>query len=408
MAEKGTRGRAGHDAPRLTILTLADFYLPGFRAGGPVRSLQNMASTLGDDFGLWILTRDRDLGSDTPYSGILRGDWQEVGGARVRYLRPAETGLYLRKVLRSQPYDVLYLNSFLSARFTLIPLLLRRLHLIRARPTVLAPRGEFSPGAISLKSRKKRLWIFVSRILGMYRRLVWQASSQEEAELIRTTIGRGTRVIVAPDIVATAREGDPLTAGGSKPKAPGAARIVFLSRIAPMKNLMYTLKIADRITAGRVMFDIFGPVEDRRYWMECERWIRSTTNPRVQHRYRGELPHGQVHPVLARYDLMLFPTLGENFGHIVPEALAAGCPVVVSDQTPWNEIGRAGAGWVIPLDSPQDWLAAIQEIVDADERRMTQLRTAASLFARTHAARLADIESTRELFILAFREGTKP
>ena len=183
---------------------------------------------------------------------------------------------------------------------------------------------------------------------------------------------------------------------------------MFLSRIAPKKNLMYGLKVVDRITAGRVMFDIFGPVEDRRYWMECERWIRSTTNPRVQHRYRGELPHGQVHPVLARYDLMLFPTLGENFGHIVPEALAAGCPVVVSDQTPWDEIGRAGAGWVIPLDSPQDWLAAIQEIVDADERRMTQLRTAASLFARTHAARLADIESTRELFILAFRDGTKP
>jgi len=52
--------------------------------------------------------------------------------------------------------------------------------------------------------------------------------------------------------------------------------------------------------------------------------------------------------------------------------------------------------------------AAIQEIVDADERRMTKLRTAASLFARTHAARLADIESTRELFILAFRDGTKP
>ena len=52
-------------------------------------------------------------------------------------------------------------------------------------------------------------------------------------------------------------------------------------------------------------------------------------------------------------------TSGENFGHAIIEALACGCPVIISDQTPWNDLESFGAGWVIPLDDEKRWKSVI-------------------------------------------------
>src|SRR5438132_620616 len=52
------------------------------------------------------------------------------------------------------------------------------------------------------------------------------------------------------------------------------------------------------------------------------------------YRYCGPIPHEQVAGVLSDNDLLYLPTLGENFGHIIVESFAAGCPVLISDCTP--------------------------------------------------------------------------
>ena len=59
------------------------------------------------------------------------------------------------------------------------------------------------------------------------------------------------------------------------------------------------------------------------------------------------------------WDLFLFPTVGENYGHVIQEALSAGCVALISDQTPWQDLEQSGVGAAIPLDQPQrfvDWL----------------------------------------------------
>jgi hypothetical protein len=43
-----------------TILILNEYYLPGYKAGGPIRSISNLVSWLGDDFNFKIITTDRD------------------------------------------------------------------------------------------------------------------------------------------------------------------------------------------------------------------------------------------------------------------------------------------------------------------------------------------------------------
>ena len=101
------------------ILTFAQHYLPGYRAGGPIRTIANMVERLGNEFEFRIVTSDRDLGDDHPYEGVQIDSWVPCGQAFVRYVSPRGFGLRkIRNIIRSTPHDLIYLNSFLNSRFT--------------------------------------------------------------------------------------------------------------------------------------------------------------------------------------------------------------------------------------------------------------------------------------------------
>lgn len=111
---------------KVKILTFSVYYLPGYKGGGPVRTIENMVSHLDQEIEFWIVTRDRDLGDTVPYPAIKRGIWQKVGGAYVYYL-PAEAVNFtaVGDLINNTPHDIVYLNSFFDPVFTIYPLLHR-------------------------------------------------------------------------------------------------------------------------------------------------------------------------------------------------------------------------------------------------------------------------------------------
>jgi glycosyltransferase involved in cell wall biosynthesis len=148
---------------------------------------------------------------------------------------------------------------------------------------------------------------------------------------------------------------------------------------------------------GDVSYDIYGPVEDEEYWSECKRII-STLTPNVRVKYMGMVEHERVREVFADHDLFLFPTLGENYGHVICEALSAGCPVLISDQTPWRDLQEQGVGWDIPLEETERFRAIIQQCVDADEEWYAELVARATEYAKITASDPAIIEENRRMF----------
>ena len=185
----------------------------------------------------------------------------------------------------------------------------------------------------------------------------------------------------------------------ARAKTPGAARFVFLSRITRKKNLHLALERL-RTVDGAVTFDIYGPVIDPAYWRECQRVIEQMpSNVVVSH--RGAIAHDEVAAALAAYQFFLLPTASENFGHAIVEALAAGCPLVTSDQTPWTSLPQRGIGWDLPLDDERAWRNVLQACVDMNDAAYQQASTKASLFARQIAA--TDIAAEhRHLFASLF------
>jgi glycosyltransferase involved in cell wall biosynthesis len=268
----------------------------------------------------------------------------------------------LLRELRRESFDLLYVNSLWSPSFTVLPVLLTRVGLIRAKCILLAPRGELSPAALAIKQKKKRLFlVWWGRLLkGMT--LTWHASTSQEASNIRSVFAWADAMVV-PVQVGLPRTTVPPVAGGTS-----EAHFVFVSRIAAMKNL-HTVLASLRNVKKAIKFDIYGPIEDVQYWNRCLSIIESLP-AEIEVAYRGELSPGDVRPTFARYDAFVFPTLGESFGHVIAESLSASCPVICSDQTPWTSVLAAGGGSVVRNPTPARLGEEIGRIADrnASER----------------------------------------
>ena len=73
---------------RKDILIIMGRYLPGYKDGGPVRSIKNLTDFLGREYNFKILTCDRDHGDTEPYPNIKVNNWNHVGNADVYYVPP--------------------------------------------------------------------------------------------------------------------------------------------------------------------------------------------------------------------------------------------------------------------------------------------------------------------------------
>ena len=263
------------------------------------------------------------------------------GHSQIFYLNVRRPGQWLRlwRALRSVPFDLLYVNSLWNPAFTVVAILAVRFRLIHAQRILLAPRGELSAGALSLKARKKSLFLRWWAPLLRSVNVAWHAASDQEVEEIRAFFPWADITVNQPQVSFRAEPLPPAMV------AEGPARLVFIGRISPKKGLDVALT-ALRSLFEPVVFDIYGPLEDARYWSRCRSLIRQLPTY-VQATYRGELASADVRRTFSRYDAFLFPTRGENFGHVIAESLSASCPVFCSDQTPWTEVLDAGGGFVV-------------------------------------------------------------
>ncbi len=303
---------------------------------------------LGDEFDFRVVTLDRDLGDKQSYPGIVPGRWTTVGKARVMYLPPERTGLgSLRRIIRETPHDVVYLGGGFDPRFVLPSLLLRRLGLAPMRSVIVAPQGVFSAGALGIKQSKKRAFLALARRIGLYKGVAWHVSTPFEKHDVAKALRLEDQppfAFVAPNI-SSAPEGQPRPEAGNSPER---LQVVFLSRLSPKKNLDGALRILRGVDAP-LDFHIYGPREDAAYWSVCEREMRQLS-PNISATYHGAAAHSDVAKIMQSHDLFFLPTHGENFGHVIAEALCQGCPVLIADNTAFRDLESKHAGWDLPLD----------------------------------------------------------
>jgi glycosyltransferase involved in cell wall biosynthesis len=381
---------------RPVVLMFVGHYLPGYKAGGIITCVSNIADHLHKDFEFRIVTRDRDIGDERPYAGIQAGAWHQVGRASVMYLPPEELTLAgIRRVVEAIPHDLIYLTSFFEPMNVKL-LFNLRLGRVRCGPIVLAPQGEFAWPSLRQKYPKKAVFMRLARLAGLYSPVRWHASTDVEADDIQRIMR------IRPGAIGVAHQLPPAFAdpGNADDRADASAgrdlRVAFLSRISPEKNLHLALDVLRRAKA-RVAFDIIGPIGNPAYWTECEKAIQ-TLPSNISVRSLGAIPSTDAIKVLSRYDLMLFPTGGESYGQVIAESLLAGTPVLISTETPWRELPKRGLGWDLPLEDLDAYVRVIDSLPVLDEAGRREKRSS----VREAAARLLSespaIANVRDLF----------
>jgi glycosyltransferase involved in cell wall biosynthesis len=382
------------------VLMFIGHYLPARHAGGPLRSTASMVEGL-PECEFHVFTSETDFKSDEMLEGIAVNRWQWRGRALVFYASARRRRWFvLPRVVRGAAPDLIYLHGYFARRFTMPVLVLRRLGFLPRLPVILAPRGEFSPGALQLKSRRKQFYLNLARRLGLYRNVVWHACSAVEVEDIRQVHGPRVQIVEAANFPAVPSPDAPAM---HRRKGLPDCRLVFLSRISPKKNLLGAIETLVRVCES-VVFDVYGPIEDVAYWVRCEAAARDLpANVRMQ--YRGEVAPDGAEKVFAGYDALFLPTLGENYGHVIVEAWAAATPVLISDRTPWTELEADRVGWSAPPDDYATFAERIEALAQMDEAEHEHWRAGA--FARAEALACDDSlqAAYARLFTTALEQG---
>lgn len=289
---------------------------------------------------LEVVCGDRDLGSTEPLPGISPDTPIDQNGIAVTY-RSSVSYAWWKAKLRGTPSnpapDVLYLNSLFSVPYALQPLRAAKSLGIRV---VLAPRGMLGAGALAIKPAKKKLFLALARLFGLFRGVRWHASTPLEVSEIRQQF---------PQAECRVAMNVPLFhAKPSKPSFDEVLSFLVLGRISQKKNIHFALEALQKVDlAGKELtIELVGPAEDKPY---LERLL-SMARPGLKVVHTGALPPESLGEVWSRSHALLMPTSHENFGHAVVEAWAHGRPVLLSDQTPWRGLAELDLGWDLPLD----------------------------------------------------------
>lgn len=355
-------------------MVFADWYEPGFKAGGPIRSCVNFAAHMKEDYDIYIFTGDRDLGDKQAYPQIETNRWQEQDGVQLFYASPGALGWESVLVqIRNIKPDYIYLNSMYSTCFTIYPLLMKRLGMIKAQ-VVLAPRGMLKSTAVQYKTAKKQLFFKWLKWLRVQKQLIFHATDATEEIDIRNLFGKDVAIKQITNFPPQQKALQIIS------KQAGIVKIIFVGRVHPIKNLSFLLTCLQTITA-KVQLTIVAAIEDEAYWMKCRETIESLPEA-ITVELQQDVPHHQIEQLINDYHLFVLPTLGENFGHAIFEALSAGRPVLISDQTPWRNLQEHHAGWDLPLSDAGAFVQVLQQVAGMDDEAFQQWSAGAWQYAK--------------------------
>src|ERR1039457_485320 len=179
------------------ILVLTDWYSPGFRAGGPIRSLVNFTQAMKDAYDINILTTNMDFGESTPYPNIDPDKWIQLDEhVHVNYLNQNNLSIgMIYRVLKKNEPGILYLNSMYSVYFSIVPMLLASITRLNYK-IILSPRGMLQKGALAHKSFKKYLFLQLVKISGIPKRIKFHATDPQEENDIRALFGNKSNVSI--------------------------------------------------------------------------------------------------------------------------------------------------------------------------------------------------------------------
>jgi glycosyltransferase involved in cell wall biosynthesis len=376
---------------KLEILIFIDWFLPGYKAGGPIQSISNLTTYLHKHYNISIVTSNKDLGALKPYENIVFNEWVKKPNYRVIYLDIENQTMKRYKALfKEKPYSAVYFNSLFSVKFSLLPLIALRNNTVKK---ILAPRGMLGEGALQIKKYKKMVFLNMCKLFNFHKKIIWHATSEVEAFEIQNKFGSIATINIAANLSSKMEDLPKF-----KAKSANRLNVFFLSRITTKKNLKFALNLLKQVNDTiHIDFTIIGTVEDKGYWEDCKTQIGTLPN-HIKVNYLGEIPNQKIPFALRNQHVLLLPTKHENFGHVIMESWQNACPVIISEHTPWKDLEMNSIGYDINLTNSNKFIESITTFAAMDQSAFEVWSKASFYYAQAFCNDPLLIEANINLF----------
>jgi glycosyltransferase involved in cell wall biosynthesis len=221
----------------------------------------------------------------------------------------------------------------------------------RGLPLVLSPHGMLEPWAIRYSAWKKKIARFLFENSNIQSASCLHAASFQEAKNIRG-LGINNPIAIIPfgiDMQSYERNKAIQYVRSLFPQIQDRKILLYLSRIHQKKGLINLAEVWGQLYLENPDWHlvISGPDESN-HEMEIHNLI-SRYKAHSRTIFTGPVYDEVKRALYAASDLFVLPTYSENFGVVIAEALAFGCPVITTVETPWEEIQLWNCGWWIEL-----------------------------------------------------------
>ena len=282
--------------------------------GGPTRSVKGICRALakaGEDVTLLVLGGNHEF--DNPC------------GVKVVY---GET-------IDVTNFDIVHLQGLWNPKIHNIAMACRKASV----RYVVSPRGMLDSWSLSVKKWKKRLAMFLYQKRDLNGAAAFHVTAALEEKSVRAQ-GLKQPVIIAPNGVDLPEVMPPKTSGNPK-------IAIFLSRLHPGKGLLTLAEAWARVKPQGWRMKVVGPDS---YGHKAEVVAKlKELGILDQWEFVDMLNDVEKWSAYRAADLLIHPSVSENFGITIVEGLAAGLPVIATKGTPWKDLVDHNCGWWIDL-----------------------------------------------------------
>jgi glycosyltransferase involved in cell wall biosynthesis len=369
-------------------------YFPAQHAIGPATAIRNLARQFQTQYEVSIIALNFDYSLRKKIFSVKLHEVRD-GAIRIIYLPKSILGLKRLFQEIKEDKTCIVVNCMFDQVLAIPAIIYAR---IRRQTIVHVPHGIFLPAVFKHKNLKKRIFCYFFDVFGLGKSVVHIATSQREAKDIRNALKRPAIVQIS-NLNALSEEIQP------RSKPPDSLNICFIGRIAKQKNLLGALEILQHANLNCTM-DVFGIEEDAAYVARCKTLI-ATFPASINVSFQGFTPQDVLLRRIASYDLLFAPTLDENYGYSIIESMGAGVPVLISDRTPWRDLEKFKAGWVVELEN---WIkfSEILNLAYHSGEEWANYRSGARNYAHAHTMQTGAPERYKMLFEAILASWGKP
>lgn len=312
------------------------------KSGGPTRSVKGLCRALdraGVEVTLMVLG-----GTD---------EFENSGGVKVVYGVRTE-----REFI--QGFQLVHLHGLWNPKLHQVAAACRRAGV----PYVVSPRGMLDPWALSVKKWKKRIarWLYQDRDLKGA--AAFHATAELEAEHIGE-LGFRQLIIIAPNGVDVAGS---KKCECEKVRTENQEKVaLFMGRLHPGKGLLTLSEAWAKVLPQGWKMVVVGP-DDYGHKQEVVAKLEAL-EIRDEWEFVGMVGDAEKWEYYRQADLLIHPSVSENFGITIAEGLAAGLPVICTKGTPWQDIADHKCGWWVDIGVEPLAQALQAAITLSDEQR---------------------------------------